>query len=108
MEGKYEVAFDFTMDGQENLLEKVWPTAIGKRIIKAELGLDPKTDNGDDVRYQTDDPAVFVELLKLAVQFSAGGWWVAHPMPAKTTVFHLPHRGGKYSNCPDYKPKVTQ
>lgn len=108
MNEKYEVAFDFTGSQQNELLEKVWPAEIGKRVIKAELGLDPAVENGGgDVRYRTDDPAVFVELLKLCVQHSAGGWWVAEPMPGgKGGVFHLPKRGGKYSNCPDYKSRA--
>ena len=106
MDRKYTVKFDFTDGRQEHLLEMVWPTEIGKRIIRAELGLEPDVDNGDgDVRYGTDDPAVFVELLKLCVQHSAGGWWTAEPMP-NGEVFNLPMRGGKYSNCPDYKARA--
>lgn len=106
MSHKYSVKFDFTKDGREHLLDTVWPETLGKRIIKAELGLDPLVDNGGgDVRYGTDDPALMLELMKLARQFSAGGWWCVEPMPKDHTVFHFGTRGGKYSNCPDYVAK---
>lgn len=103
---KYHVKFDFTNDSQESLLSTVWPETLGKRIIKAELGLEPTIDNGNgDIRYKTDDPATMVELMKLAVQFSAGGWWAAEPMPKEQIVFRFGKRGGKYDNCPDHVAK---
>lgn len=108
-EFKYEVKFEFTRDGQEYLLEKVWSESIGKRIIKAELGLDPAVDNSNgDIRYQTNDAAIFAELLKLCVLHSAGGWWCSEPMPKDYIVFHLPQRGKKHSGCQDYKEKTEQ
>jgi hypothetical protein len=103
---KYAVAFDFTSDRRGDLLPTVWPETLGKRIIKAELGLEPVVDNGGgDVRYATDDPVIMLELMKLAQQFSAGGWWCSEPMPADKPVFHFSMRGGKYGNCPDFVPK---
>ncbi len=103
---KYEVRFDFTGDSQDVLLSTVWPYSLGVRIIEAELSITPAICNGpSDVRYQTDDAEKFAELLKLAFQFSAGGWAVIEPMPKNSVVFHLPMRGGKYSNCPDFVSK---
>ena len=100
-EKKYEVAFDFTSEKQEDLRSEVYAMSAGKRLIKAELGLTPSVDNGCDVRYATDDPAEALELLKLAFTISAGGWIVCEPMPKGIGVFHLPTRGHKYSNQRD-------
>lgn len=106
MPRKYSIKFDFTSDRQDSLLSTVWPETLAKRIIKAEFDIEPKVDNGNgDVRYETDDPALMLELMKLAKQHSAGGWWCVEPMPKDQTVFHFGMRGGKYGNCPDYKPK---
>ncbi|MCF7843701.1 hypothetical protein K9M47_02265 [Candidatus Gracilibacteria bacterium] len=97
--GKYEVAFDFTTERQEDLREGIFTAEAGKRLIKAELGIDPCVENsGGDVRYATDDPKVGFELLRLAFTISAGGWVAIEPMPKGQVVFHLPRRGKKYSN----------
>ena len=95
---KYHVAFDFTRDKQEELREGVYTEEAGKRLIQAELDLEPSVDNGGgDVRYGTDDPVKALELLKLAFTISAGGWWCHQPMPnGEGDVFHLPTRGKKY------------
>lgn len=104
MEKKYTVGFDFTTGKKEDLLETVWPASLGIRIIKAEIGLEPTVVNSlTDVRYQTDNPTEFAELLSLAFQYSAGGFICIEPMPKNHVVFHLPMRGGKYGNCPDRK-----
>ena len=94
---KYHVKFDFTRDTQNDLKEGVWTVSVGQRIIKAEYGLDPTTDNGGgDIRYETDDAATFAELLSLAFQYSDGGWWSVRPMPdGSSGVFHIPHKPRK-------------
>jgi len=106
---KYHIKFDFTEDKQEALLATVWPETLAKRIIFSELGLEPSTDNGHgDVRYDTDDPVLMLELMKIAKQHSAGGWWCVEPMPVNNNVFHFCLRGGKYNNCPDYIEKLDK
>ena len=90
---KYEIAFCFTSDKQESLKEGILPESAAKRLIKATLGLEPKTDNGNgDIRYQTDDAEVAMELLKMAFLDSDGGWLIIRPMPKDRSVFHLPVR----------------
>jgi len=87
---KYSVAFRFTIDTKENLRPGIYTESAGKRLIKAELNLDPDVDNGGgDVRYYTEDPAIALELLKLAFTISNGGWWTMSPMPKDQNVFHL-------------------
>jgi len=100
---KYEIGFDFTKDSQINLREHIWPETLAKRIIKSEFGLDPHVDNGaNDVRYETENPVLFIELLKILQYASGGGWWCSKPMPQGYNVFHRGIRGAKYNNCPDY------
>lgn len=91
----YRIKFDFTTDRQQDLQEEIWPVSLAKRIIKAELGLIPCAENsGGDIRYETEDPEKFVELLKLAFAHSAGGWWSMTHMPEGFSVFYLPSRRG--------------
>ena len=85
---KYEISFDFTKDSQVNLRENIWPETLAKRIIKSEFGLDPNIDNGaGDIRYATNDPEMFIELLKILQYASGGGWWCSEQMPQGYTVF---------------------
>lgn len=93
---KYEIAFDFTGERQGDLRAGVYTAEAGIRLIKAELGLEPRVQHGPgDVRYHTDDPAQMLELIKLAYTISAGGWIVIRPMPKGLSVFPLPLRGEK-------------
>ena len=90
---KYGVRFEFTGDEQAELLEGVYTAEAGKQLIKAELGLSPSVENScNDVRYETDDPAKALELIKLAFTISNGGWITIEPMSKKFGVFHLPRR----------------
>ena len=99
----YSIKFDFTGDKLEDLREDIWPITLAKRIIKAEFGMGPNVDNGEDIRYVTESASTFVELLRIAINHSAGGWWTADPMPKESHVYHLPTRGGKYTNCSDWE-----
>lgn len=93
---KYHVKFAFTVDRKGSLKPSVYTEEAGKRLIKAELGLEPTTDNGGgDVRYDTNDPVKALELLKLAFTISDGGWWCMEPMPKDQNVFHLPRSHGE-------------
>ena len=87
---KYSVAFRFSTDRQDDLKTGIYTETAGKRLIKAELELDPDVDNGSgDVRYHTDDPIKMLELLKLAFTIADGGWWTMKPMPKGENVFHI-------------------
>lgn len=81
---KFQVAFVFTKTGATDLKAGVWTGPVARRIIKAELGLDPSTD----IRYNTDDPRIFADLMVIAYLHSDGGWFCVNPMPKETTVYH--------------------
>jgi hypothetical protein len=96
---KYGVRFNCTSERQADLLEGVWTAEFCIMYIRARLGIEPATFNEPgDVRYRTDDPAVFATLLSLALTYAPGGWIVIKPMPPGYSVFHLPPRGHQTSD----------
>jgi len=87
---KYHIKLAFTKDKEHHLTPGVWTGVVARRIIKNELGLDPSTDNADDdIRYDTDDAATFIELMVIAHRHSKGGWFCVYPMPEEDSVYHF-------------------
>ncbi len=84
---KYHIKFSFTSDRQEDLKEGIWTESVGKRMIKAEFGLDPCTVNSNgDLRYETTDGDTAMKLMEIAFTTSKGGWWSIGEMEG---VYHI-------------------